>query len=74
MDINSEMDFDAGAAYMFAMLVSVSLWNGTEVELASCPVQENLYFGVREVRGLTSELAVISYDSHRAIRSHKYLR
>ena len=29
LDPLSWLDFDAGAAYMFATLASVSLWNGT---------------------------------------------
>ena len=47
---------------MFATLASVSLWNGAGSQLASCPIQENLYFGIRDVRGLTDELAVTSSD------------
>ena len=57
-----DLDFDAGAACMFATLTPVSLWNGTGLQLASCPIQENLYFGLRDVRGLTDELAVTSSD------------
>jgi fructose-1-phosphate kinase PfkB-like protein len=40
----------------------VALWNGTGSQLASCPIQENLYFGIRDVAGLTDELAVTSSD------------
>ena len=58
LSFDRDLDFDAGAAYMFATLASVSLWNGTGSQLASCPIQENLYFGIRDVQGLTDELAV----------------
>ena len=44
-------------------LAPVALWNGTGFQLASCPIQENLYSGIRDVRGLTDELAVTSSDS-----------
>jgi hypothetical protein len=47
---------------MFAALASISLWNMTRSQLASCPIQENLYFGIRDIRGLTDELAVTSSD------------
>jgi hypothetical protein len=57
-----ERDFDAGVSYMTALLASVSLWNGTTSQLASCPMQQSLYFGMRDVRGLTSELVVNSSD------------
>ena len=43
-------------------LAPVALWNGTGSQLASCPIQQNLYFGIRDVRGLTDELAVTSSD------------
>ena len=41
-------------------LAPVALWNGTGSQLASYPIQENLYFGIRDVRGLTDDLAVTS--------------
>lgn len=53
---------DAGAAYMFATFAPVTLWNGTGSQLASCRIQENLYFGIRDVGGLTGEMAVTSSD------------
>jgi hypothetical protein len=62
LNYDRELDFDAGTSYMFALLESVSLWNGIRSQLASCPMQESLYFGVRDVAGLTDELAVRSSD------------
>jgi len=47
---------------MFALLESVSLWDGTGSQLASCPKQESLYFGIRDVEALTEEVAVTSSD------------
>ncbi len=60
--INCESDraFDTGVAYMLSILASVSLWKSTESAVASCPKQSSLYFGVQEVRGLTSELVAHS--------------
>jgi hypothetical protein len=60
LSFDRDLGLDAGAAYMFATLASVSLWNGTGSQLASCLIQENLYFGIWDVRGLTDELAVTS--------------
>ena len=62
LDYDRELDFDAGVSYMFALLESVSLWDGTRSQLASCPKQESLYFGIRNVEELTDELAVKSSD------------
>jgi hypothetical protein len=31
LSFDRDLDFDAGAAYMFATLASVSLWNGTQI-------------------------------------------
>jgi hypothetical protein len=42
LDCERERDFDAGVSYMFALLESVSMWNGTGSHLASCPKQESL--------------------------------
>lgn len=62
LSYDRERDFDAGVSYMTALLSSVSLWNGTTSQLASCPIQTALFFGMRDVRGLTSELVVNSSD------------
>ncbi len=62
LDYDRELDFDAGVSYMFALLESVSLWDGTKSQLASCPKQESLYFGIRNVEELTDELVVKSSD------------
>jgi hypothetical protein len=55
-----ELNFDAGLSYMPAILASVSLWGSTESSVSSCPMRSNLYFGVQDVRGLTSELVAHS--------------
>jgi len=55
-----ELDFDAGLSYMPAILASVSLWGSTESSVSSCPMRSKLYFGVQDVRGLTSELVAHS--------------
>jgi hypothetical protein len=55
-----ELDFDAGLSYMPAILASVSLWGSTESSVSSCPMRSSLYFGVQDVRGLTSELVAHS--------------
>ncbi len=62
LDCDRERDFDVGVSYMFALLESVSMWNGTGSQLASCPKQESLYFGIMDVQGVTDELAVKSSD------------
>ena len=62
LDYDRERDFDAGVSYMFALLGSVSMWNGTGSQLVSCPKQESLYFGIMDVNGVTDELAVRSSD------------
>jgi len=60
LDYERDLDFDAGVSYMFALVGSVSMWNGTGSQLASCPKQEYLYFGIMDVHGVTDELAVRS--------------
>jgi len=45
LNYERERDFDAGVSYMLVLLGSVSMWNGTGSQLASCPKQESLYFG-----------------------------
>ncbi|MBW6519362.1 MAG: nitroreductase family protein [ANME-2 cluster archaeon] len=62
LDYDRELDFDAGVSSMFALLESVSLWDGTGSQLASCPKQESLYFGIRDVEALTEEVVVTSSD------------
>jgi len=51
-----ELAFDAGLTYMPAILASISLWGSTESSVSSCPMRSKLYFGVQDVRGLTSEV------------------
>lgn len=58
-----ERDFDAGVSYMTATLASVSLWNGTTNQLASCPQGAVLNFGIRDVGGHTEQLVALSSDS-----------
>jgi hypothetical protein len=60
INCKSALAFDTGVAYMLAMLSSVSLWKNSESSVANCPKQSSLYFGVQEVRGLTSELVARS--------------
>ena len=60
INCESNLAFNTGVAYMLATLASVSLWKSSESGVASCPKQTSLYFGVQEVRGLTSELVVHS--------------
>jgi len=60
INYDSELAFDAGVSYMPAFLASVSLWESSESAVASCPKGTNVYFGVQEVGGLTSELVVHS--------------
>ena len=60
INCESDLAFDTGVAYMLATLSSVSLWRSSESAVASCPKQTSLYFGVQEVRGLTSELVAHS--------------
>ncbi len=62
LNYDRELNFDVGVSYMFAMLASVSMWEGTDVQLASCPKQESLYFGIMDVKGITDELAIRSSD------------
>ena len=56
INCESDLAFDTGVSYMLATLASVSLWKSSEPAVASCPQQTSLYFGVQDVRGLTSEL------------------
>jgi hypothetical protein len=58
MSYDRELAFDAGVSYMPAILASVSLWDGGSPSVSSCPMRSDLYFGVKPVRGLTSELVV----------------
>ncbi|MCJ7516209.1 MAG: nitroreductase family protein [Dehalococcoidia bacterium] len=51
-----ELAFDAGLTYMPAILASISLWGSTESSVSSCPMRSKLYFGVQDVKGLTSEV------------------
>jgi hypothetical protein len=60
MSFERELDFDAGLSYMPAILASVSLWGSNESSVSSCPMRSKLYFGVQDVRGLTSELVAHS--------------
>jgi hypothetical protein len=60
LSFDRELDFDAGLSYMPAILASISLWGSTESSVSSCPMRSKLYFGVQEVRGLTSELVAHS--------------
>ena len=60
INCESDLAFDTGVAYMLATLSSVSLWKSSESAVASCPKRTSLYFGVQEVRGLTSELVAHS--------------
>jgi hypothetical protein len=60
MSYDRELDFDAGLSYMPAILASVSLWGSNESSVSSCPMRSKLYFGVQDVRGLTSELVAHS--------------
>ncbi|MCX9081093.1 MAG: hypothetical protein OIN83_02730 [Candidatus Methanoperedens sp.] len=62
LDYDGKPGFDAGVSYMFAILESVSIWNGTKSQLVSCPKQEKLYFGIMDVEGVTDKLAVRSSD------------
>jgi hypothetical protein len=60
LSFERELDFDAGLSYMPAILASVSLWGSTESSVSSCPMRSKLYFGVQDVRELTSELVAHS--------------
>ena len=62
IDYDRERDFDAGVSYTFALLGSVSLWTGTASQVASCPQQSDLNFGIASVPGLTSQLVAVSSD------------
>jgi hypothetical protein len=60
MSFERELAFDAGLCYMPAILAGVSQWStsGPSISISSCPMRSKLYFGVQEVKGLTSELVV----------------
>jgi len=60
LSFDRELAFDAGLSYMPAILASVSLWGSTGLPVSSCPMRSKLYFGVQDVRGLTSELVAHS--------------
>lgn len=60
INCESALPFDTGIAYMLATLSSVSLWNSSQPAVASCPKRTSMYFGVQEVKGLTTELVAHS--------------
>ena len=62
INYDRERDFDAGVSYVCALLASVSLWTGTNSQLAGCPQVGDLNFGVGDVPTLTDELVARSSD------------
>lgn len=62
INYDRELDFDAGVSYAMALAASVSLWTGTQSQVASCPQMSDLNFGIRSVPGLSDELVAISSD------------
>lgn len=62
IEYDRELDFDAGVSYVMALLASVSTWTGTQSQLAGCPQNQDLNFGIRTVSGLTDGLVAISSD------------
>jgi hypothetical protein len=62
INYDRELDFDAGVSYALALAASVSLWTGTQSQVASCPQTSNLNFGIRSVPGLNDELVAVSSD------------
>jgi hypothetical protein len=56
LSFDRELDFDAGLSYMPAILASVSQYDAAGSSVSNCPMRTKLYFGVQEVRELTSEL------------------
>lgn len=58
-----ELDFDAGVSYVLALWASVSLWSGTSSQVASCPQQANLNYGIAAVPGLTNQLVAFSSNA-----------
>jgi hypothetical protein len=62
INYDRERDFDAGVSYVFALWASVSLWTGTQSQVASCPQQSDLNFGINSVPGLTTQLVAVSSD------------
>jgi hypothetical protein len=62
LDYDRERDFDAGVSYVLALWASVALWTGTANQVASCPQQSDLNFGINSVPGLTTQLVAVSSD------------
>jgi hypothetical protein len=62
INYDRERDFDAGVSYVLALWASVSLWTGTSSQVASCPQQSDLNFGINTVNGLTTQLVAVSSD------------
>lgn len=62
INYDRERDFDAGVSYMCALLASVSLWDGTRSQLASCPQIGDLNFGIADVSGITDAGVAASSD------------
>lgn len=60
LSFKRELNFDAGLVYMPAIVASIALWDNGESSVSSCPMRSKLYFGVQEVRGLTSEVVAHS--------------
>jgi hypothetical protein len=60
LSFERDLHFDAGLAYMPAILASISLWDSTESSVSSCPMRSKLYFGVQDVKGFTSEVVAHS--------------
>jgi hypothetical protein len=44
LSFDRDLDLDVGAAYIFATLAQVALWNGTGSQLASCPPSRRICF------------------------------
>jgi len=63
INYDRERDFDAGVSYVLALWASVSLWTGSASQVASCPQQSDLNFGINTVPGLTDQLAAVSSDA-----------
>ncbi len=62
IDVDRQLDFDAGVSTTLALLASVSLWTGTTAQLRSCPQQRDLNFGIGSVAGLTTTVVAVSSD------------
>jgi hypothetical protein len=50
LSFDRDLDLDAVQLTCLQHLASVALWNGTGSQLASCPIQVNLYSGISDVR------------------------